>query len=744
MLRRTPPFVLALSVVARLTVTAAAQPLQPPPTETRSVDEARHGLKLNGDYRWLEDVTHPEVQQWVEDQNAYAAAVLAAVPRTADMRARLAALASEGITEYRAAQARGDRIFALKFEPPRQQAFVVVRSGPDPGATEKIVFDPGEQDRTGRTMVDWFEPSPDGSIVAVSVSRDGSEAGELRLIETETGTPLADVIPRVNQATRGGGLVWHPDGRAFYYTRYPAPGEGRGDDPVPFDPRLHQKVYFHSLGQDPVTDRIEFGGDLGEMARISLVDGGDRQHVLAVVEMAMGGERAVFLRRPSGRWECVADFGSGVEQAAIGGGHLWLLSRNDAPRGRVLRTPLANPSLASATLIVPQGRMPIRAMLPGTNVLYVLEEEAGRAMLRSVHSGTGQPVRVIGLPQDSSVNGLSHFGADGVLYETQSYLRPSEWKRQGLMDDLPKATGMGGPGSKMFGEASVGRRTAKAADGTEIPVTFVALNTTPPDGGNPVLVEVGGMLGQPLRPRYDPLVRFWVEQGGVYVAAHVRGGGERGPAWHEGALRSTKGVAIGDLASVLEMLEAEKIGGPGLTAVLGRGHSGTPAAAAGLLHPQAVRAVVVRGGLFDLTRKDRDAAGRLMTPELGDGAVAESFEAMWAISPFDQVKGERECPSFLIQTGVRDGRTPPWHAYKLAARLQAVGGGKSGTRPALLRAAANTGPSDLLPLRERIAQDAEALAFVFRELGLQWKRPFDQIGPPAPTPPRSATPPASK
>ena len=218
-------FSIAMSI-APLSHTLAAYP----PTEKRPVTDEYHGEKITDDYRWLEDGDSPAVKAWTDAQNKYTRAHLDALPERAGIEAQLTALYAKDTPSHGGIVARPGRLFALKFQPPKQQRLLVMLKSAEDLASEKVVLDPNELEPKGQVAMDWFVPSPDGKLIAVCLSEHGSEDGVLHFYNTDTGEQLPDRIPRVQYPTGGGSVAWLPDSKGVFFTRYPHAGERSAED----------------------------------------------------------------------------------------------------------------------------------------------------------------------------------------------------------------------------------------------------------------------------------------------------------------------------------------------------------------------------------------------------------------------------------------------------------------------------------------------------------------------------------
>src|SRR5215471_12472545 len=272
-----PPGSCAASCAALL-IMATVDAAGPPATPKKPVTDVYHGVTVVDDYRWLEDVTDPAVRAWSAEQNRYARSYLDALPARASLYERLKELLSYPSPRYFSLAYRRDVLFAIKRQPPKEQPFLVTLASPDAPGFERVIVDPNQLDATGMRAIDFYVPSVDGKYVAVSLSRGGSENGDLYVYGTADGKPLGDVIPRVNAGTAGGSVAWNADGTGFYYTRYP-----RGSERSKQDVDFYQQVYFHRLGTKTEADTYALGRGFPRIAEIALESSSDGRYILATM-----------------------------------------------------------------------------------------------------------------------------------------------------------------------------------------------------------------------------------------------------------------------------------------------------------------------------------------------------------------------------------------------------------------------------------------------------------------------------
>jgi prolyl oligopeptidase len=520
--------------------TAAAGP--PVATPRRPVHDVYHGVTVTDDYRWLEKGDDPAVRAWTEAQNKAARAFLDRSPALGPLRKRLRELLTFPSPGYLDLRVAGGTLFALKRQPLREQPFLITLASADDAGSARVVLDPNALDRKGKTAIDFYVPSRDGKRVAVSLSEGGSEEGTLHVYEVATGRKLRDVIPRVHYPTAGGDVAWDADGSGFYYTRYPGPGERPAGDL-----HFYQQVYHHKLGTDSDRDRYVLGKDFPRIAEIFLDTSPDGRYLLATVQKGDGGEFEHHLRGPGGKWTQLTRYADQVSAAAFGQGDdraLYLVSRQGAPNGRVLRLPLDDPRLGEAAVAVKEGRAAIEGfrfgsnrlyatLVPGASGLYVVDVEGGPSQLRFVRRRDGREQRVP-LPPVCAVRDLVLLGGDEVLIEVETYLEPPAWYAYRPGDREPRRTALYRKAPADYSGFEVVREFARSKDGTRVPLNILCRKGIKRDGNNPTLLTGYGGFGISLTPRFKASDRVWLEQGGVLAIANLRGGGEYGEAWHRG------------------------------------------------------------------------------------------------------------------------------------------------------------------------------------------------------------------
>lgn len=757
----------------------------PPETATKRVTDEYHGTQVVDAYRWLEDWNDAAVKKWSEDQNAYARAYLDKIACAPGLRARVTELESLVGVRYAEVKQAGGTIFASKTQPPLQQPLLVALESVADLKGERVIIDPNALDPTGGTSMDWYVPSPDGSLIAASMSSGGSESGDVRIFRTKDGSEIkSDMISRVNGGTAGGSLAWDVDGKGFYYTRYPRAGE-RPEADMDF----YVQVYHHTLGADPAEDRFETGKDYPKIAEIVIEVSPDGKWVLTNVQNGDGGEFIQDIRTPEGKWVRLSTWNDRIVEAKFGHDNaIYVVSRKNAPMGKVSRLALepgTPPALAQAKDVVDEdpnasietdffGRGGI--YLTPTR-LYVLAQVGGPNELRAykLADGAAEKLGVAESLPISTVEYVEHLSGDDLIFHNDCFITPPGWRVLRAAADgvgTVEATPMQMQTPPNMPELAVRRMMAESKDGTQVPLSIIArreffeaydhldesleqiasaavegkvsgnksavtsvmsMNGTV-DGKRvrysipaPTIVYGYGGYGVNQTPGFSRRILLWVEQGGVYVVAHIRGGGEFGEKWHlEGNLLKKQNV-FDDFIGACQKIVDLGISTPSNMAIMGGSNGGLLMGAVTTQQPEIARAVVSMVGIYDMLRVELSANGAFNITEFGTVKDPAQFAALYAYSPYHRVNDGVKYPPTLFMTGANDPRVDPMQSRKMTARMQAamksVPENRGGPSPVYLRTSGSTGHGSGTPLSARIEQTVDQMGFLFDQLGVQYISP---------------------
>jgi prolyl oligopeptidase len=696
------------TLIGALLAASTASALDYPVAAKKPVANSYHGVTVMDDYQWLEATDAPPVVDWVAKQNKLSRAWLDAVPGRAALHDRIETLMKSTSQSYFDLTENHGVLFALKRQPPRQQAMLVILKSAESTRGERVVVDPNAMSKTGAVTIDFYVPSRDGKLVAVSLSENGSEDGTLHVYDTRTGREIGDRIPRAAYPTGGGSVAWNADGSGFYYTRYPAPGERAAEDM-----HFYQQVWFHAIGKPAQSDRYEAGTDFPRIAETVLDASPDGRHISALVANGDGGDYSLYLK--SGKaWQKIAADPDGVKALAFGDdGWLYLLSRKGAPRGAILRMALSHPDLAKAETVVAESEGTIQHFAASGGKIYTSELLGGPSRLRITTLATRR-TDDIALPPVSGVNGLVSIGKGQALVNLASYLTPTAWYRV-LPGKAPVKTALAVTSAAEFGDCEIVREFATSKDGTKVPLNILRKKGTPLDGNNPVLLYGYGGYSISETPNFNAARRVWLDRGGVYVVANLRGGGEYGETWHSAGNLTRKQNVFDDFIAAAEYLVARGYTSPKRLAIKGGSNGGLLMGAVLTQRPDLFRAVSSSVGIYDMLRVELDPNGAFNVTEFGSVKDKAQFDALYAYSPFHRVRDGVSYPAVLMMTGDHDGRVNPAHSRKMIARLQAAD--PSG-HPILLRTSSTSGHGIGTSLSDMIEQVTDDYTFLLHELAV--------------------------
>lgn len=692
-------------------MSVAAQ--EAPPTPKRPVESIYHGITITDDYQWLENFSDPQVRQWVAKENQYTRSVLDKIPGRSAVQRELETVFNERATTYSRLETVGERVFAIKFASSRQQPELVAFPSLANGATEKTVLDPLRLDPRGHTEIDFYKPSLDGRYVAVSLSRLGSEAGDVHIYEVATGRELVgDLIPRVNNGTAGGSVAWNGSGSGFYYTRYPRAGER-----APADLAFYQQVYFHKLGTSTANDQYQIGKDFPRIAEIVLNTSPDGKWILATVQNGDGGDYFHVIHGPDNTWHQITHYADQISMARFGtDDSLYLLSRQNAPMQKLLRLSTPTASLKTAATVVPQSDVAIENFMPATGRIYVVDMAGGPSQIR-VFALNGRFLGKVPLNGIVSVNGIERWGRRNVLFATSGYIEPIRWftcSSSKLMPDV--IAPLSPPSPISYNDAEVVRDFAISKDGTRIPLNIIRLKGTKLDGRNPVLMTGYGGFGISETPRPNVLNRVLLDHGFVIVDTNLRGGSEYGEEWHLAGKLTHKQNVFDDFYACAQYLGSHEYTTPARFAIMGGSNGGLLMGAELTQHPEMYRVVLAFVGIYDMLRAELSPNGAFNVTEYGTVKEADQFRALYAYSPYHHVISGKRYPAAIFLTGDNDPRVDPANSRKMVAKLQAVDNSKG---PILLRTTSEAGHGIGSSLSVLIGQYTDAFSFLFDQLRIR-------------------------
>ncbi len=713
---------LAVTVVAAMAATIPA----PPPTPAGNTVDIVQGTKVADPYRWLEDWSDPKVQAWSTAQNERTRAYLDALPTQKPVKAQLTDLISATSPQFFDITPRGKIVFAMYSDPKLQQPLLVTLDAAAEPASKKPVIDPNALDSSGHIAIDWFVPSADGSKVAVSLSKNGSEDGTLHVFDVATGREIEAPIARVQYPTAGGSLAWAPDSNGFWYTRYPGP-----DAPAD-DQHFYMQVYFHTLGSDAAKDPLALAtkDGLDKVSEIFLDNTHNLPTVMAMVQKGDGGIWSYYVLEKGKPAMRIGSPEDKIVYAAFGpDGGIYGISRKGTSNGKIVKLDKPVPNgLATARVIVPESGVAIRSGGAGLGTadlafsksrLFVRDIVGGPNQVR-IFTLKGKPEGKLPLPAISANNEIAELADGKILFNVTSYLRPVYYDTWDPKNGKVAETNLKVTSPVKFDDATVTRAFATSKDGTKVPLNIIMKKGTKLDGRNPALLYGYGGYGVSQTPMFiGAFRRLWLDAGGIYVVANIRGGAEYGEKWHQQGMLTKKQNVFDDFYAAGRYLIDHKYTSHAKLALMGGSNGGLLMGAMITQHPDLARAVVSAVGIYDMVRVELDPNGSFNTTEFGTVKDPEQFKALYAYSPYHHVVKGTAYPAVLMTTGATDGRVNPMHSRKFTAALQAA---TSSGDPILLRTNMKAGHGIGSSLADRIAEQADMLCFLFDQLGMEWHK----------------------
>jgi len=680
-------FALAISGVTSLPAQTTISGT-PPAAPVRPVTDDYFGRQVVDPYRYLENLKDPAVEAWFKGQNDYTRGVLARIPGRQELLARIKVLGESApakVSDVRSLP--GGRYFYQKRLASEDVAKLYTRAGLD--GQEKLLVDPTKisAPKGAHYAISYYAASFDGRYVAYGVSLSGSEDAVLHVVETATGRELTDTIDRA----QFGSPSWMPDGRSFLYNRL----QKTGPNSAPTDRYLKSKGYRHVLGTDPETDRAVFGFDLSSRVQLAEVDipfvttVPGSHYVFGIAAHGVQNEATIYLAgldtvdKPGIPWQKICDVEDDVTSFDVRGDDLYLLTHKGASRFKVTHTHLSHPDVGQAEVVLPSGDAVVRNVSAAQDALYVQELDGGIGRLIRIPYSGGKP-EAAPLPFEGAVSvAASDPRVPGVLLDMTSWTKADKIYAYDPGTQKTTDTHLQ-PGGPFDDPADVESEEVKAAsyDGTMVPLSISHKRGVKLDGSNPTLLIGYGAYGISIDPFFDPKFLAWLERGGVYAIAHVRGGGEYGEDWHLAGKKLTKPNTWRDFIACAEYLIEHKYTSSAKLAIEGGSAGGITIGRSITERPDLFAAAIDAVPMSDALRVEFTPNGPPNIPEFGSVKTLPGFEDLYAMSPYHHVRDGTRYPAVMLTTGFNDPRVISWEPGKLAARLQAA---TASGKPILLR-----------------------------------------------------------
>ncbi len=688
--------------------TTTTAPPAPPKAKVEPVKETMHGHTIVDPYRWLEDASSPETQQYIEQELAYTRGILDPLPGREKIHQRLTQLLSIGTIGT--PQLGGNHYLYTRREGTQNQPVLYVREALK--GEDRTLVDVNQLAADGTVALDWWFPSEDGKYVAYGTSASGSEESTLHVIETATGKLLPDTIER----TRFASLAWKKDNSGFYYTRHPK----KGDVP-PGEEVYHVKVFYHTLGSDPAKDRLIFGEGRNpqDIPQVALSDEDDRWLLITVFE---GWAKSEMYLQDLKAATAPVEVTSGknfLYSGEIYQGKLYITTNEEAPRYRVFVVDAASPGRANWKEVVPQTDAVLQNLSVFGGNLFAQYEKNASSQLKLLGLD-GKLLADIPLPMIGSVSGTggkwnrneAFFGFQSFTVAPSIYHFDLNARKSSLWAKVDAPIESSAYDVQQVWYAS--------KDGTKVPMFLFHKKGVELNGKNPTLLTGYGGFNISLTPSFVAGRYVWLEHGGVFAVANLRGGAEFGEDWHRTGMLDKKQNVFDDFIAAAEFLISDKITDKGHLAIQGGSNGGLLMGAAFTQRPDLFRTVVCQVPLLDMLRYQNFQIAKLWVPEYGSADDPKQFEWLYAYSPYHHVKPGAEYPAILFMTADTDTRVDPMHAKKMAALMQAeAANGRSRERPILLRIETKAGHGAGKPITKQIEEGTDIYSFLFWQLGVK-------------------------
>lgn len=705
------PVLLVPSFLLSYATLAAAAPLAYPPAQRDATVNDYSGVKVPAPYQWMEDLNSPAVAKWVEAENALTFSYLDKIPERAWMQGRLKELWN--YEKVGVPQRNGGTLFFTKNTGLQNQSVVFEQTSAK--AKTQQVIDPNTLSADGSVaLLDWT-PSVDGKLLAYGLSQGGSDWQELHVRDLTTGKDMADVVKFVKFS----GTAWTNDNQGFFYSRYPEPPAGQAIS----DKVVDQTLYYHKLGTPQSADvKIYARPDMpdwlingsvsedGKYLFVYLVKGTESKNELYYADLGDPKHPNVAATvKPLYK-------DNDAEYAPLGnvGDSVFLQTTKDAPKRKIVSFGFADPAPAHWKTVVPEaGNVIESSLLAGGDVVaqYLVDAKSEVKLF-----GTdGSPKGDVSLPGIGTVGGLNgRNDTPELFYAFTSFLSPTTVYRFDTQSGK----------SSVFFQPKVPFDASKyetrqvfytSKDGTKVPMFITAKKGLKLDGSNPTILYSYGGFDISITPSFSPVLPVWLELGGVYAVANLRGGGEYGEVWHDAGRLAKKQNVFDDFAWAAKYLVAEKYTSVDKLGIQGYSNGGLLVGTSITQNPQLFGAAYGGAGVMDMLRFHKFSGGDLWSTEYGSPDDPTAFKWISAYSPVQNVKPGTCYPPTIITTADHDDRVVPSHSYKFAAALQNAQGCDN---PVLIRVETKTS-HNYMPTDKRIAQTADVWAFMAYSLGIK-------------------------
>jgi prolyl oligopeptidase len=684
-----------------------AQTLKYPVAKKTDVVDDYHGTKVADPYRWLEDTDSPETAKWIADENRVTQDYLSRIPQRGRIKDRLTTLFN--YERFNGFERAGSHYLVTRNDGLQNQDVLYVTDSLD--GKERMLLDPNKLRADGTAALAGHFPSKDGKLLAYGIADAGSDWTEWHVRDIATGNDLPDLI-RWSKFSR---VEWTPDQRGFYYQRFaePKPGEAlRGEN-------AFAKLYLHRLGEPQSADKLIYERPDQKQWMFDAGVTEDGHYLLIAVETTDFGKNLLFyqdLRASAPKTiELIRDVQALYNPLGNQGTVFYFQTTDHAPKGRIVAIDVARPERANWREVVPEQKESINAatMVKDRLVLSYLKDASS---VMKVFGLDGRLVKDVPLPGVGQAAFLpTRQGDPEMFFLFSTYTSPRTIYR---LDPAVGAVKVVRQSKLSFdpSQFEAERVFYPSKDGTRIPMALIHRKGLARNGQTPTILYGYGGFNVSVLPDYSPNIIEWMEMGGMYAVANLRGGAEYGDEWHEAGKREKKQNVFDDFIAAAEWLIANRYTSTPKLAIYGGSNGGLLVGAVLNQRPDLFGAAMPAVGVMDMLRFQKFTIGAAWVDEYGSSDDAAQFAVIRKYSPLHNIKPGTKYPAVLITTSDHDDRVVPGHSFKYAATLQAA---QAADRPVLIRIETRAGHGAGKPVAKIIEESADRFAFLTKELGVQ-------------------------
>ncbi|HEY5757658.1 MAG TPA: prolyl oligopeptidase family serine peptidase [Steroidobacter sp.] len=700
---------------------APADPIKPPAFKypaTRRIDhvDSYHGTSVADPYRWLEDADSADTKSWIQAQNALAQPYLESIPVRERIKQRMTQLWN--YERYDIPVKRGNRYFYLRNDGLQNQSVLYITERLD--AEPRVLLDPNQLSKDATVALSEFVPSPDGRLVAYSLSDGGTDWRTWHFRDVATGKDLPDVLRFIKFVP----IAWTADSKAVYYARFPLKADGKGDD------TKQREVYWHKLGANVASDQLIFKvtdhptrnpyvqiSDDGKYAIFWLYDGSQSTGIYYRKIARDGAPTADTVR-------LIDSFDANYQFIAAIDDVFYIRSNKGAPNAQVVAMPVGPSAKKDSRVVVPESKFSADevSIVGGRIIVEYLQDAFSLTRVFDLQGKVQYDVKLPGLG--------TAIGFDGGVQDNETFFGYTDFLTPMTISRLDLETGK----TEVFRAPKLAADTSqfvvkqvfyKSKDGTQVPMFIAHKKNLALNGKNFVQLYGYGGFNIAQQPSFSVPVLVWLEMGGVYAVANLRGGSEYGEAWHEAGTKLHKQNVFDDFIAAAQYLVDEQYTAPSKIAIRGRSNGGLLVGAVLTQRPDLFGAALPAVGVLDMLRYHTPSANaRQWSSDYGLSENEAEFRAQLAYSPLHNV--HKVCyPPTLVTTADRDDRVVPWHSYKFAATLQEA---QTCPNPVMLRVETRAGHGAGKPVWMQIEDYADQWAFLVKSLHMEQEGLLSQRG----------------